>query len=224
MYEIINPNYKFPFMKNTILLFVFTIIGFTSQAQISDNITFEASYGMSVPLNFVSNVSNENFNSTSHFDGGIRYMFTRDLGVKGELAYDKYSGKAANYGMKTILVDAQLYYNLGRLSGLLYATNETVGLYAHAGFGVASNKSINNGMTDHAGTYIMGLSPLFKLSDAFALSTDISYKLNIKQHIHFDGTFFADPTVTNHDVSQFTVSIGAIYYLGGTKSHSDWSR
>ena len=23
---------------------------------------------------------------------------------------------------------------------------------------------------------------------------------------------------------QFTVNIGAIYYLGGTKSHSDWSR
>lgn len=209
-------------MKNTILLFAFAIIGFTGQAQIADNLTFEASYGMSVPLNFISNVSNENFNSTSHFDGGIRYMFTRNLGAKGELAYDKYAGKDANYGMKTVMVDAQLYYNLGRLAGLLYVTNETVGLYAHAGFGVTSNKSVNNGMTDHAGAYIMGLSPLFKLSDHFALSTDISYKLSIKQHIRFDGTFFADPTVTNHDASQFSVSIGAIYYLGSAKSHSDW--
>lgn len=211
-------------MKKTILLFTFVILSFTVQAQIADNITFEASYGMSVPLNFVSTISNENFNSTSHFDGGLRYMFTRNLGVKGELAYDKYTSKDPNYGMKTILVDAQLYYNLGRLAGLLYSTNETVGLYAHAGFGIASNKSLYNNMTDHAGAYIMGLSPVFKLSDSFALSTDISYKLSIKQHIRFDGTFFVDPTVTNHDASQFSVSIGAIYYLRGAKNNSDWAR
>jgi hypothetical protein len=211
-------------MKNTILLFVFTIIGSTSQAQIADDLTFEAAYGMSVPLNFVSKFSNENFNSTSHFEGGIRYMFSSDFGVKGVLAYDAFSGTDTNYGIKSIMADAQLYFNLGRVVGLLYFTDETVGLYAHAGFGVTSNKSLNNGFTEHSGVCSMGLSPLFKLSDAFALSTDISYQLNIKQHMRFDGTFFEIPTVTNHNMSQFTLSIGGIYYFGGAKYHSDWAR
>jgi len=210
-------------MKNTILLLAFIIVSFTSRAQKVDNITFEVSYGMSVPLNFESLVSDENFNSISHLDGGIRYMFNKNIGVKGELAYDKFGGKQSNYGLQTLMVDAQLYYNLGSLVGLVYATKEKVGVFAHAGFGVASNKSLNNNITDYAGTYIMGLSPLFKLSNDFALSSDISYKLNMKQMLLFDGTLFADPTVTYRNSSHYSFSLGVIYYLGTTRHHPDWN-
>ncbi len=210
-------------MKNKILLFAFAIIGFTSQAQIEHKITFEASYGMSVPLSFIS-LTDGNFNSTSHFDGGIRYMFNNNWGIKGEMAYDKYTGKAANYGMIAFVQDVQMHYNLGRYTGLSDATNGIVGLYAHSGFGVATDRSLYNHAIEYSGTYILGLSPIFKICDHFALSTDISYKLNMKQHIRYDGTFFVVPTVTNQTTSQVSFSIGGIYYIRSAKAHADWSR
>jgi hypothetical protein len=213
-------------MKNKIVLFVLVIIGFTAQAQGLDGnfnqLSLEGAYGMSIPLNYSSSVPGNNFNSVSHFDGGIRYMLMQDWGIKGMISYDKFTGNDANLGMQSIVLDAQAHYNLGKAIGLVHGTKEKVGLFLHSGFGLSINKSVPYNMTEHSGVYILGLSPLFKISDHFALSTDLSYKLTLKQHMHFDGTFFEIPTVTNNNTSQISLTVGGIIYLGSAKRHADW--
>jgi len=219
-------------MKNKILLFVLVIFGFAGQAQrygkSYNQFSIEAAYGISIPLNYVSsNNSAGNYISTTHFDVGLRYMFTKELGVKGEMSFDNYDGDD-DYGMKTTRLDAQVYYNLGQSMGLVYATNETVGMLAHTGFGVSFNKSSFFGSAEHTGNFIIGLTPIFKITDKIALSTDFSYGLNFKQHVYYDGVPFNKPPemysspLVYKNAGQFNITIGAIFYLGSERNHADW--
>ena len=211
-------------MKNKIALFALVIIGFTSQAQGLDGnfnqLSFEAAYGMSIPSNFASSpLTNENFKSVTHFDGGIRYMLDQDWGIKGSLAFDQFTGTGSNFGLQSVRLDAQAHYNLGKAMGLVLATRQTVGMYLHTGFGVTLNKSkYKNDFQDETMNYIIGLTPLFKITDGIALSTDLSYILNYKQDHYFDGVPMGEKNTTG----QMTFSIGAVFYLGTARSHADW--
>ena len=211
-------------MKNLLILLLLGVSYTSIQAQMKDKISLEGCYGLSIPINFVSTKSNANFNSTSHLGGGIRYMFNQNIGIKGELSYDKFSANNTDLGMNSTGINTQIYYNLGKLVGLVYVTNETLGLFVHSGFGLVINKSLNNINSDRAGVYCIGLTPLFKLSHQFALSSDFSYKMGFKQNLCFDGTFSPNSTLVNNNLSTFTITLGAIYYLGDSKYHADWSR
>jgi OOP family OmpA-OmpF porin len=116
-------------------------------------------------------------------------------------------------------MDAQAQYNLGRKMGLVLATNQKVGLYLHTGFGLTLNKSIyKNDFQDETINYIIGVTPLFKITDGIALSTDLSYILNYKQDHYFDGVLMGEKNTTG----QLTFSIGAVFYLGTARTHADW--
>jgi OOP family OmpA-OmpF porin len=211
-------------MKNKIALIALVVIGFTSHAQGLDGnfnqLSLEASYGMSIPSNYASSsLTNDNFKSVTHFEGGIRYMFDQDWGVKGTLSFDKFTGNEANFGLNSFRMDAQAQYNLGKALGLVLATRQTVGMYLHTGFGVTLNKSIyKNDFQDETINYIIGVTPLFKITEGIALSTDLSYILNYKQDHYFDGVPFGEKNTTG----QMTFSIGAVFYLGTARSHADW--
>jgi OOP family OmpA-OmpF porin len=211
-------------MKNKIALIALVIIGFTSHAQGLDGnfnqLSLEGAYGMSIPLNYASSpLTNDNFKSVTHFDAGIRYMLNQDWGIKGTLAFDKFTGSDANFGLKSFRMDAQAHYNLGRAMRLVIATRQTVGLFVHSGFGVTLNTSIyKNDFQDETMNYIIGITPLFKITEGIALSTDLSYILNYKQDHYFDGVLMGGKNTTG----QMTFSIGAVFYLGTVRIHADW--
>lgn len=211
-------------MKNKIALFALLILGFTSHAQgLNGNfnqLSLEAAYGMSIPSNYASSsLTNDTFTSVTHFEGGLRYMVDQDWGIKGTLAFDQFTGNEANFGLKSFRMDAQAQYNLGKAMGLVLATRQTVGVYLHTGFGVTLNKSIyQNDFQDETMNYIIGITPLFKITERIALSTDLSYILNYNQDHYFDGVPMGEKNTTG----QLTFSIGAVFYLGNARSHADW--
>jgi OOP family OmpA-OmpF porin len=215
-------------MKNTILLLAFAIFGLTGQAQNSgksfDQFSVEAAYGLSVPLNYVSSkLSDGNYTSTSHIDLGVRYMFNSQWGVKGAAAFDNYNEKDNDdFGVKATRFNLEAVYNLGRVMGLVNSSNESVGLLAHSGFGITTNKSLYNDTTEHTGNYILGLTPIFRITDGFSLTADASYLYNYKQHFTFDGVPFANPGVDYESTSLFSFTVGAVFYIGGQTKHADW--
>lgn len=211
------------------ILLIITIILFSSEgfAQAAEDnynkITLEMSYGLSIPFG-ASKVSASpdpgSFVSFSNINLGARYMFNVDWGVKGELGIVDYHGNGI--GTNMFRMNAQAYYNLGRLTGLLSSTNEKVGLLAHSGFGVTWSKSLYNNEREHMGNYIIGLSPIFKLNKQFTLSSDFSYAANFKQHFHFDGVPFNPAGVEYKTGNQFAITVGLIYHLGNKDLNADW--
>ena len=214
------------FIMKIVLPFLFVFVSFTMFSQNSskpyNQFSMEAEYGTSIPMIIVSEVSDESFIANYHFGAGIRYMFNQDWGVKGSIMFDQFK-ESAELGTNFIRLDAQAHYNLGKKLNIVFTTDEFMGLYVHSGFGVSFAESLYNGSREHNGNFILGVSPLFRLSDHFSLSTDISYILNIKQHFYFDGIPFDPATVKFEHGAQVTFSFGLIYYIGKKdKVHADW--
>ena len=201
---------------------------YTGNAQYGQNynqFSIEAAYVASVPLGSAvvnSSLSQGNFNSLGGFKLGGRYMFNTKWGVKGDFAYNEYHGKN-NLGTNFTRLDAQAVYSLSETFNLPFITHETIGLLAHSGFGATYARSLYNDQSNEKViNLIIGLTPMFKISERFALSTDISYIVNLKQHNHLDGVPFDPPTVQYETGQTLNLSFGFVYYLGNRKIHADW--
>lgn len=186
-----------------------------------NRLSLEMEYGLSVPTTIVSQVGDQRFVSPIHLGVGGRYMFNQKWGVKGNLVYDEFK-ESADLGTRFIRMDAQAHFNLGRDMGITYGSGERVGLYAHSGLGLTFAKSYYNDSTEHNINLLIGLSPLFRISNKFAILTDVTYNFNFRQHFSFDGIPFDPPTVEYKTGGQFTFSVGAVIYLGDEERHADW--
>ena len=210
-------------MKN-FFCFLLLFLGFTGHSQgfkPYNRFSLEAEYGSSIPMIIVSDVSEESFISNYHFGAGARFMLNEYWGVKGSFMIDQFK-ESAELGTNFIRLDAQAHYNLGKTLDIVYQTDQFIGLYVHSGFGVSFVESLYNGSREHNGNFIIGLSPLFRISNRLSLSTDISYVLNIKQHLNFDGIPFDPPGVKFEHGAQVTFSFGLVFYLGDESYHADW--
>ncbi len=183
----------------------------------------EASYNISVPYTAIDfkDKSNGNFTSFDGFNLGARFMFNQNWGLKGEVVYNGYHGEN-NLGTNFIRLDAQAVYNLGRLINLPYATNDKVGLLLHSGFGISKSKSLVKNTTENIGNYIIGLRPIFSLSDRIALSMDMTYVANFKQQFNYDGQYFNNDKDNYKFGYNLNYSFGLIFYMGNKKRHADW--
>lgn len=213
-------------MKNNFILFIVLLLSFTGVAQGNYNqFSIEAAYVVSSPYSksvVNSGLSNGSFTSLGGFKLGGRYMFTTQWGVKGDFTYNDYKGKN-NFGTSFSRLDVQAVYSLSEILGLPTLTRESIGLLAHSGIGASyATSRYNTNSNEYVGNFIIGLTPMFKISEKFALSTDISYVLNFKQHNHFDGVPFDPPTVHYETGKTLNLSFGFVYYLGKEKIHADW--
>lgn len=185
--------------------------------------SIEVAYNISVPYTATDfkDLNNGDFTSYDGYNFGIRYMFNQDWGLKGELAFNNYSGEN-NLGTNFSRIDAQAVYNLGKLIKLPYATNDKMGLLLHSGFGLSKSKSMYKNGTENIGNYIIGLTPIFKLNKRMALTMDMTYVANFKQQFNYDGTYFNN----NKDNYKFgynlNYAIGLIFYIGQKERHADW--
>lgn len=180
----------------------------------------EFGYGVSIPTHTVSNISNDAYLSTAHFNFGVRYMFNQDWGVKTQLAMDQFK-EADDTGTNFFRVDVQAYYNLGKALNLVMATREQFGLFAHSGVGVAYSKSVPLEKRERVGHFIVGLSPRYRLNDMVSLALDFSYTFNFRQHFNFDGQY-ANPDKSYSSGGFFTPSLGIVIGLGSERRHADW--
>jgi len=182
--------------------------------------SLEAGVGMGVPLSTVSNLSSKFFTSFSSYSLGTRFMITDYWGVKAQFVSDSFK-ESSTEGVNNIRLDLQAHYNLGKKLEIPYSTNDLMSLFVHSGFGTSFVESLETDVREKTGSFIIGLTPIFRFSDSVSLFADASYVYNLKQHLYYDGKVFSatgDYTTGSH----FNMSFGLMVYLGGNKRHADW--
>jgi OOP family OmpA-OmpF porin len=162
--------------------------------------------------------------SILHGDLGVRYMANSKFGVKLEASIDRFTGESGALESKGRLLKGsiQAVANLGRIANFEDWTKK-ISLLAHAGPTVGFLKDVAATPAagyDKIGGLVIGLSPIFKLSDKLAITTDLSVVGTFAQQHTYD--YRAMPTIPGFDGYYGTASIGISLYLGKKSTHIDW--
>ncbi|KUJ61159.1 flagellar motor protein MotB [Flavobacteriaceae bacterium CRH] len=153
-------------------------------------------------------------------DLGVRYMFNNKFGLKADVGYNNFmnNGPAADFGSQYYRADLQGVANLGHIMDFQSFTN-TVGLLAHAGFGVGRVVS-NKDFMDKTANFIAGVTGQIRLSNRLALTGDFSTIYNALQDHTFDGQSLTGTRGVSGLV--FNATAGLQIYLGKNTKHADW--
>ena len=212
--------------------------------------SIEANYGIALPtgshpVDFVgangyisSAVKGVDMMSFNHFDVGLKYMFNQKWGTKLSFAHEKFKEKdIPENNLVYTRINAEVVANL---MALFNSRTDDFGFFAHGGagliWGVPSSPFPINDHYDHLGNIMLGVNPVYKISEKFALSLDLTYTLLLKQHYAANGQVLDNEMVDNHEggghglgreLKPFTggfflFSAGIKYYLGKHKNHADW--
>ena len=202
-------------MKNKLfLVVVFLISSSLAVAQFNrNNMSVELNYGYNGAIQPYNKQFQSNFSGFNHFEVGIRYMFSEHLGTKIIFKSDKFvNDPGGNIGIQYNSLGAGLVYNVGKKLGLTYLTRDNLGLLVHLEGSIESEKTQIIGF---------GITPQYRINNKFAIVSDFTYNINLKQLYGFDG-FPINANKVSESGSFYNISIGLIYYIGENKYHSDW--
>jgi len=167
--------------------------------------------------------------SPTLFNGNLRYMFNNRFGLMGSLQYNRFA-----------IGDSRTNYLRPMIHGVANAGDilkfnsfaPRLGLLLHGGFGAAgmwrkdvlpaNATSPYFDKVDEMLVWSFGFMPQVKLTEKWALSSDLSFNLHHKQHRTFDFTQ-TNTQRAGIDGSFVTVSLGLTYYLGKADKHADWT-
>ncbi len=189
-----------------------------------NNFSLEAAYGLNHPItpNDNSGFAADSFSEFKHFDIGGRYMVNLYYGFKLSYAYDRFqyantSELAVTYNR--IGVDA--VFSLSEILNISFSRNRNVQIQAHTGVGItfAQPKSISK--VEKIGNFSIGITPKFKISKRVALTTDLSYIVNFKQHYNYGGILI-DPEYNSVTGGYINFTVGLNVYFGKRRDHADW--
>ena len=199
------------------IFFALLLITTVSQAQYRiryDKFFMEAGIGLAIPLSRVSPSGDVSVISPIHFQGGLRYMFSEDVGLLGSLSYDQFSDGNQKSDQK--LAGLELCYNLGNALELSRNTGGRFGLLIHGGAAVGSmsSKYINR---DYIGAVMIGAKPFIALNEKVSLFADLTYKSTLSQKLYYNGDLIGkDVTGSN-----LGLTFGFIVALGQNRFHAD---
>ena len=169
----------------------------------------------------------------THYEAAYRFMFNNRVGLKFDTGFDNFKFSDGHPATKALRFSIQPVFNL---TDLLHMNDfsKRLGMQLHLGGGYATmwNKTqlsgpaelftAQEGSVDEMLQGIIGLSPMFKVSDKFSLQADISFMGNIRQNNGFD--FEATPMQGGGFSGYYaSATIGFNYYLGKSAKHADWS-
>lgn len=162
-----------------------------------------------------------------HMNGGVGYMFTSYLGIKGDLGYNAFSAESVTDASdidRSYMVRASIQGVLS-ISDLAFNA-EKFGLRFHTGFGLNtfSNPHYKEVYTetnefkdpyfkgnDDALSVIVGLTPEYIISEKLSITADVSYVTLFKQSHNIDREFGTTNIDKNTGIS--TISVGVSYKL-----------
>ena len=210
-------------MKKIIFITALLISGIAISQKSFNQFSIEADYGLSLPIsNAPEGTSSSDFLGFNHFMIGARYMIIPEIGAKLSYSYGKFQNK--NFKENHISynrIDLQAVSNLVYLFGFDAQFFDKVGFLAHAGVGVSYVNPSNALNNERVGNAIFGISPIFRLGDKFAITTDFSYLLTFKQHFSFDGQLI-NPDYKSESRGFMYFKVGVNYYIGKNRDHADW--
>ena len=204
-------------------IFFFLVMSSSLFAQFSvNNLSVEAGYGYTGAISPYQKLYKSNFSGFNHFNVGIRYMFNEKFGAKAAYKLDHFvNDPGGKVGITYSAVALSGIYNIGKQFGLTYLTRDKLGINAHVDAGIAFGYMIGQNKHEKIGVVGIGLTPMYNISNNFALTADFTHNFTMKQHYGFDGILL-NKDYTPQSGGFYNFSIGLIYYLGENKYHSDW--
>jgi OOP family OmpA-OmpF porin len=236
-------------MKRITIITLLTFIAFSAYSQEKETIdaikdsadtkfnklTIEFSAGSSKGLKPYTSGYTANSTSINSINVGARYMLSPLFGFRADIGYanldiinnttsDKYKMEISSMGIQGVVNGSRLF-DLEKSIGKF-------GLLLHGGFQYSINSPKGN-LYDTNGilhriedkerniSFIIGFSPQYRLSNKFALISDVSILNSLKQHYAWDG---ANTDNKNLSGQLFSMSIGVTYSLGNASIHGDWSK
>lgn len=156
-----------------------------------------------------------------HADLGFRYMFNTKFGMKLDFGYDKFQeDEGPEFESNFMRVGLQGYANLGRIMEFETWTNR-LNVLGHMGVGVGQlkNEDAFDG-EDWVGSFLIGLTGQFKISERVALNADFTMINSFSQQHTWDG--FSNPSTRGFDSTMYNATLGLSVYLGKQAQHADW--
>jgi len=213
-------------MKNLSLVaaLLCATFAFSQNNSLYNKISIEAAYGLNHPLSPSDNSGFDagDFSEFKHVDIGGRYMINHIYGAKISYSYDRFQYKNTSALAITFnRISLEAVFNLAQVFNFSFNRQRSFQIQAHTGAGItfAQPKSIDK--SEKIGNFIIGITPLFKVSDRIAITTDFSYIVNIKQHYDYGGIII-DPNYNSVTGSFINFTIGLNYAIGDGRDHADW--
>lgn len=210
-------------MKKFILISAVLLSTLTYSQKAYNQFSVDVNYGLALPVTSIPDgKSASDFLGFSHFIIGARYMIIPEIGFKLSYNYGKFQDKnfkENNFSYNKY--ELQAYSNLVYLFDFQGEFWNKFGLLAHTGGGVTYANPSGASNNERIGNFIIGLTPQYKISKKFALSTDFSYVVTLKQHFDTDGDLI-NPDYKSESRGYFYFTVGLNYYIGKNGDHADW--
>ncbi len=205
-----------------IVIFLFLSFNVFSQRSAFNRWSAEISTGLHVPLAPNDGVSRSKYIAFKQFQLSGRYMFSKRVGVKGHYAFNRFSNPDnSDEAVSFNRFGVEGVVNVGRLLNVDFHIREKFGLLFHTGVGVTLSNPTGTTGTDRMGNILAGFTGQFRLSNEIALTGDMTYVHNVKQHYGYAGNnLFAGES--GQSGGFVNVSIGLIFSLGEERYHADW--
>ncbi len=197
--------------------------------------SIDANFGVNKVGNPMTDGYHMHVTNLFHADLGFRYMFNTKFGLKLSGGYDVLNDDgdgSLEFQSKVINIGLQGYANLGRIMEFETFTNR-LNLLGHMGVGVAqlTNDEREDPVTgvvgqgfdgeDHLGSFIIGLTAQYRITDRVAFNADFTMLNYFSQHRTWDGGPY-QRTYQGFDSTLYNATIGISVYLGKHEKHADW--
>lgn len=162
-----------------------------------------------------------------------RYMFSPLFGVRGRFGYDDLQNQNGTDSKEFRLIMLSFrpegVVNLNRLFKVEKELGR-FGMLLHMGLDVSQvtsetpnviENNNNNGVSEYNGGITVGLTPQFRVSKRLALTVDVTYLNNFRQHFNWDGSYSEGQN--NLNGQYISSSVGLSYSFGDDKMHGDWA-
>ena len=217
-------------MKKAILVLLVLFTSFAhAQRDYFNKFSLETSFGLNYPIaptNFAELIPGDpgvgEFAGPKHFDIGARYMFSSLMGIKVSYGYDRFQYAGSNLSTDFYRGSFEAVFNTTELFDVYYNRRRTMQIQLHGGVGFSLALSKTDTDTDVIGHIIFGVRPMFRLSDRFALTTDLSYLLNFKQDYGYSGVSFRDTLPDGFTGGYVNFSVGLNFYIGFRRDNGDF--
>ena len=217
-------------MKNLIFSLLICC-SFTAVAQ-NDNFnkfSLETSFGLSYPIAPTSfaqpifeGVGAADFAGPKHFDIGARYMVSELYGFKLSYAYDRFQYDGSSLASSFYRLGLEAVFNASELFNVRFTRRGTFQIQLHGGLGGTFATSKTKTGIDRIGNIMLGIRPMFRLTKGLALTTDLSYILNFKQHYDYAGRSFYSSEPEGLVGGFLNFSVGLNFNLGDRRVHADF--
>lgn len=180
-----------------------------AQKPSEDKVSVGLSYGASQILGAEIPIGKDAF-SPRHIQVDARYFFRPLIGVAGQYGYSGFNQNSEidAFGFHRIALEGIL--SLGEV----FKFESDFDLFTHAGGGL----SLSSREKDKMITFMVGLTPEYRISNQLAVKGDVSYINNRKQYNDYTGTTLAPNLRGAGNLMNY--SIGFQFYFAATKHGS----